>query len=288
MKVRKVLVVLIGVILALFLASQVLAEVPIEGWDKAKFGMSPEEVRSAYAEEEEFFRPDAFWEEQREDKFSHFPYALSTSRMKLLGQKGTVILFFVNDKLFEIILVAGHVKEVTDFMPGVLVGGWQEGKSKGIMTLEERKRKMTEALEQLKLMKEERSKKPWKPDGSGGVREMAAQMTYDLGFDLKQTEERIRNGMKENRPLEVLIDKYGEPSIVEWGDGAIHRWDDEKGNILLLRDYVPLSAHTSDYLRFYSFIITYTCGELLELWARRADALENKWRRVTEKGAEAF
>jgi len=278
-KVRKVLVVLIGVILALFLASQVLAEVPIEGWDKAQFGMSPEEVRSAYAEEEEFFRPDAFWEEQREDKFSHFPYVLSTSRMELLGQTGTVILFFVNDKLFEIILVAGNVREVTDFVPGVLIDGWEEGKSKGIITLEERKRKMTDALDQLKLMEEEGSKKP---------REMTGVWAYDGGFEFKLRADRIRWGMKENKLLELLTSKYGEPSIIEWSGGAIHRWDDGKDNILLLRDYVPLSADVSYFLTTYSCVITYTSGELLQLWGKRIDAWEKEWKRIIEKGAEVF
>jgi len=45
----------------------------IQGWDKAKFGMSPEELKEAYKEEGEYFKPGALWEEKKEDKFSHTP-----------------------------------------------------------------------------------------------------------------------------------------------------------------------------------------------------------------------
>ena len=52
---RKIAILNIAVSLGLFLASQVLAQAPIKGWDKAKFGMSPTELREAYKEEEEYF-----------------------------------------------------------------------------------------------------------------------------------------------------------------------------------------------------------------------------------------
>ena len=42
-----------GIILALFFTSQVLAQAPIDGWDKAKFGMTPQELKDAYKEEEQ-------------------------------------------------------------------------------------------------------------------------------------------------------------------------------------------------------------------------------------------
>jgi len=276
--------------LVLIFSFQVLAgEVEIQGWDKAKFGMSPEEVRSAYAEEEEYFKPGAFWEEQREDKLSHFPYTLFTSRVTVLERGGTVILFFVNDRLFEIIVAAGHVGKVTDFVPGEFIRRWEEGKPKGIMTLEERKRKMMEALEQLKLMKEERQKEATKDEISGtDIRSFGRRLTYSFGFDIKWKEERIRDGMKENKPLELLTNKHEEASIIEWGDGAIHRWDDEKGNILLLRDYVPLSADAPDYLHYYSFIITYTSRELMNLWIAKIEEWEKEHKRITEKGIEVF
>ncbi|GAI05923.1 unnamed protein product [marine sediment metagenome] len=77
--------------LVLIFSFQVLAgEEEIQGWDKAKFGMSPEELVSAYAEEKEYFKPGAFWEEEREDKFSHVPYTLFTSKLIMLGKKGSL------------------------------------------------------------------------------------------------------------------------------------------------------------------------------------------------------
>lgn len=61
MRNRGFLVILLGVVLAL-LTSQALAQAPIDGWDKAKFGMSPEELREAYGEEEEYYK-DTYYQE---------------------------------------------------------------------------------------------------------------------------------------------------------------------------------------------------------------------------------
>lgn len=128
-------------ILALFLASQVLAQSPIEGWDKAKFGMSPEDLRNAYAEEERFYLEeeyyrmkdywkggwwielkepeeylgtekdkeledirmrDPFWEKQKENEFTYTPYTLHTRKLKVLGGEAEVWFYFVDNKLFRI------------------------------------------------------------------------------------------------------------------------------------------------------------------------------------------
>jgi len=58
----------VGVSLVLlFLASQVFPQpAPIEGWDKAKLGMSIEELKESYREEAKFFEIQEerqFWEE---------------------------------------------------------------------------------------------------------------------------------------------------------------------------------------------------------------------------------
>lgn len=256
--------------LVLIFSFQVLAgEEEIQGWDKAKFGMSPEELISAYAEEEEYFKPGAFWEEEREDKFSHVPHTLFTSKLIMLGKKGRVIFFFVNDKLFEVIIAAGSTrgKEI-EFSPGQFVVKWMARASKGVMSREERKRKMMEALEEIKLMREK---------GEIDV----------FNWEVSSIKSRIIEGMKEDIPMELLADRYGEPSIVAWENGAIHRWDDEKGNVLILQDFFPVSVRGYGAL-FYLFIITYTNKELTKLWIAKIEEWEKERKRITEKGIEVF
>ena len=92
MRNRNLLTTFMGVALALFLASQVLAQTPIDGWDKAKFGMSPEEVERAYS---------IVGEEYREGKSYYF----SSIPRFLKGFIGNVNFCFVDNKLFEITLV---------------------------------------------------------------------------------------------------------------------------------------------------------------------------------------
>jgi len=245
---------IITVLVTIFSLQGLAEEVEIQGWDKARLGMSPEELKGVYAEEEEYFKPDAFWEEKEEDKFSHIPYTLFTSRLKILEYGGGITFLFVNEKLFKIIMTGGEEKIV--FGLDGLLPLWEAGKLRGIMTPEERKRKMMEAREQLKLMKKER------------------QFAYS--FEL-------------NLPSELLTNKYGEPSIIECYGGAIHRWDDEKGNILLLRDYVPLSANEPESPSLnYFFIMTYTSRELMNLWTAKIEEWEKEHKRITEKGIEVF
>ena len=74
--------------LILFFASQVLAQAPIEGWDKAKFGMTVEEVEAAYSGETEGL-----------DRRSYYELSISRSFRDLFC---LVIFYFVDNKLFEI------------------------------------------------------------------------------------------------------------------------------------------------------------------------------------------
>lgn len=55
MRSRSLLVIYLGMTLILFLASQSLGQTPIVGMLKAEFGMTPEELRAAYKEEEESY-----------------------------------------------------------------------------------------------------------------------------------------------------------------------------------------------------------------------------------------
>jgi len=101
MRKRNLSMTLVVMALTLSFASQVLAQAPIEGWDKAKFGMSPEEIKSAYAEEA-YFGPDTFWEERQEDIVSGYPYILSTSELIAFGDKRRASFYFVDNRLFGI------------------------------------------------------------------------------------------------------------------------------------------------------------------------------------------
>lgn len=95
--------------------AQALAQAPIEGWDKAKFGMSPEELRSAYREEE--IHIPEFWEdEELSEKWrilesndtdhtsrSIYPQILVINDIEILGENvDFVTFFFVLNRLFGI------------------------------------------------------------------------------------------------------------------------------------------------------------------------------------------
>jgi hypothetical protein len=108
MKYRKVLIGFIGMSMALFFASQVFAQqAPIEGWDKAKLGMSIEELKESYKEEAKFFKMwegKDFWEENTppENKLIGCT-RLSTSGLEIsLGLKLDVDFWFIDNKLWDI------------------------------------------------------------------------------------------------------------------------------------------------------------------------------------------
>ncbi|GAH85684.1 unnamed protein product, partial [marine sediment metagenome] len=94
MRNRNLLTTFMGVALALSLASQALAQAPIDGWDKAKFGMSPGEVETAYDEE---------MSEKYSEDGAYFFTSLPLKSLK--GFMGSVTFCFVDNKLFEIRLL---------------------------------------------------------------------------------------------------------------------------------------------------------------------------------------
>jgi len=119
MKNRNILAIFVGVSLVLFFAFKVLAQTSaIEGWDKAKFGMTPEEVREAYSAEEKYFEEkykidslfwfvqeegESLWFVVEEGKFSPwFPYTLTTPFLKVLGREAGINFRFVENELFRI------------------------------------------------------------------------------------------------------------------------------------------------------------------------------------------
>ncbi len=87
--------------------------IKIQGWDKAKLGMSVEKVKSIYKKEvrclNEMGTMDCYWKEYEEDKRFYAPYTFIVYGLEILGEKNTFIDFnFVNYyldyKLFKISL----------------------------------------------------------------------------------------------------------------------------------------------------------------------------------------
>jgi len=93
MRCEKALTGFIGVSMVLFLASQVLAQsASIEGWDKAKLGMSVEELKESYRKEAEFFEMQEggeFWKE-------------TTPPESKLGMRSDIDFWFIDNKLWNI------------------------------------------------------------------------------------------------------------------------------------------------------------------------------------------
>jgi len=94
MRKRNLLMTFVVMALTLSFASQVLAQAPIEGWDKARFGMSPGEVETAYGEE---------MSERYSEDGAYFFTSLPLKSLK--GFMGSVTFCFVDNKLFEIRLL---------------------------------------------------------------------------------------------------------------------------------------------------------------------------------------
>jgi len=115
MKYGRVLIGFIGMSMALFLASQVFAQqAPIEGWDKAKFGMSVEELKESYREEAKFFEMREgreFWEETTPPESKLIGCTrLSTSGLKTsLGTSSDIDFWFIDNKLWDIEI---HIADV--------------------------------------------------------------------------------------------------------------------------------------------------------------------------------
>ena len=108
MRCEKALIGFIGVSMALFLASQVFAQpAPIKGWDKAKLGMSVEELKESYKEEAKFFEMQEgreFWKETTPPESRVIGCTrLSTSGLKTsLGARSDIDFWFIDNKLWDI------------------------------------------------------------------------------------------------------------------------------------------------------------------------------------------
>jgi len=108
MRCEKALTGFIGVSMVLFLASQVLAQSSsIEGWDKAKLGMSVEELKESYRKEAEFFEMQEggeFWKETTPPESKLIGcICLSTSCLKTsLGMRSDIDFWFIDNKLWNI------------------------------------------------------------------------------------------------------------------------------------------------------------------------------------------
>jgi len=156
-KLQLVIIWVVGIIITLFFTSQVLAQAPIEGWDEAKFGMSPEELKEAYKEEKEYDE-DKFYQEinfikkyyandpekmaielaakvaanldrkefwyEREECWSRekegigYPHQLLNTWLQVLGENTEPIVFeFVDNQLYSIEIKFGHLGKT--FSPGL-------------------------------------------------------------------------------------------------------------------------------------------------------------------------
>ncbi len=102
MRNQKLLVTLAGLTLFILFIPLALAQAPIEGWDKAKFGMSPEQVKETYREEIEELKknsPELIFEGYREEQAY---YELSFIDRALKGSYGVAFFYFIDNELFEI------------------------------------------------------------------------------------------------------------------------------------------------------------------------------------------
>ena len=101
MRKRNLLVIFMVMALVLFSVSQALAQAPIEGWDKAKFGMSPRDIENAFGEEM------SGWNSQDE---TYFATSLPVRLFK--GFISGASFCFVDNKLFEIKVLFVRDKKV--------------------------------------------------------------------------------------------------------------------------------------------------------------------------------
>lgn len=107
---RGSLTILTGIGLVLFVTSQVLAQGLIEGWHKAKFGMTLEELGTAYRQEEIYI--PGFWSDNKMAKLLSersdgpftpaYPFELSTFGLTVLGEQSEVLFYFLCNHLAKI------------------------------------------------------------------------------------------------------------------------------------------------------------------------------------------
>lgn len=285
MRNRKFLLILTKIVLGFFFASQVLAHEPIEGWDKAKFGMSPEDLRNAYAEEERLYLEEEyykrkdyskehrepeeylgrekdteleeitmenpFWEKERENEFSYTPYILHTRELKVLGQRAEVWFYFVDNKLFGIRV------EMTEFEDYPLSRTITRLSGKSLSKEEEEKEKIEIRRKKRKLM------------------------------------EKMREKYK--TLMSFLNDKYGNPSIVDTDtDREDYRWLDTKSNTPILNCSLEVGEDRWNIEAKFNVIYASAKSEKVWLskvneWKKERKEIEERIREIKERiGIEAF
>lgn len=249
---------------------------PITGWDKAKFGMSPGELREAYEEEEKYYEDELcqeldfiknyygsdpekmeselkreesskeeFWYERKEcwskeEDGIYYPYRLSNTWLRVFGYYPDFIHFkFVDNQLYNISIL---VK--TDFL-------WSITKEK----VHEFILKQAEKLTELKNT-----------------------LIEKYGDYFKKTEE----GTEQTKGrVETLI------------------WVDENGNILEVRNQFWWDCSKSNGFKVYEgeshYLINYFDKNLTELveekqdqWRKKVDEWRERGEKLREKGIESF
>ena len=245
MKKIKVLVVIAGLSLALLCVVQAGAKVPIQGWDKARFGMSPQQLRQAYEEGAKYL--DEFWEEYEEME-GMSSYRLATTRLKILteeakptptGQElsdlpsyttGSKVFFhFVDDKLSKIVIYLSVQEVAAIYLLRETAGGEIEEASHAALLIE-------------------------------------SAETAHKGFNAKLKQLAV-----------FLASKYGDYAIGETGSSAT--WEDARGNVLNLqvageafryqgKDYALIGGCTIIY---YDRKLTNQWDEQVAEWVEKRD-----------------
>ena len=290
MRNRNFLGVSLGTALALFCSSQVLAQALIEGWDKAKFGMSPEDLKSTYREEERYYRDmyyqrlyyiekryagDArnleyhkavhgeyveFWGEReeywsREDGGFATPHTLfnPAPRFRILGVEDASLIFrFVESRLCNIEITLRT--QLDPFLYDLVSSRIEEEARKN----RQFKRKLVELRDAL-TKKYGNSFKAERKEGERKQRVVSGEITIPI-------------------------------------EGEILSWTDVRGNMLTVESHLEQFHHQEkDYELLTRFTISYLDGNLTELWEAKQDEWRKEvaqWRKTGErlrtKGVDSF
>jgi len=285
MRKRNLLVIFVVTALTLSITSQVLAQVPIEGWDKAKLGMSSGDVRRAYSEEEQYWERYApinpiqerdlgllgwreeimggFWQEKEENQLLQEPYRLVTANLKILGRQAEVTLDFIDNRLFRIVL-SGHLSQRSG-IPG-----------------------LREAIE--------REKELLKEEGSFGYPKDEEQLTFMEEWSSSE------NKSQWEKPAEERVFRFYQPKIdavavrefINWltqkyggrfepnPEDETYYWKDANDNLL------SLSVRFWTENRGWSFEVSYLNENLGNLWEQRRTGWSQDRERLTEREVESF
>jgi len=252
--VQRVFTVLAGLGLFLLLGSQVGAESLIGGWDRVRFGMSPDEVRAAYYVHEAYAGKGHFWKEREEDYRQGTRHELRTG-LWVLGYKASVTFSFVDALLFE---VEVYTSIYTDSpIPGLSQA--VEAQLSTIPDISEEEKAGCLHPSHLDIMGEYKT-----------LYKFSAQCLY--GFA-----DVIRHSV-----LEYFEEKYGifrEQEENDWGTWFI--WEDPNGNILKLF----LGKYGRESINFRA---VYTDGSLLAIWEEKRIKWEKKRQEYKGIGVDSF